>query len=234
MPRSIDSGEWIQLDSLLSYAQSNDAAALLDNYPVAEPLRTLLGLVLANRTVVGALRTDLAALKIGFKSPTPAAGVLTVEITRVTVSGPRRNDAADIPFHVEPGGLIVLDGDTTSLDDGSVLNFDAGIRRDGVGILVDEANNPELLGAIRWEARALETGKLVGAIGGSGMYPWQPTPHPSYVDGDVHFLDPRPSKGEGMWRRSGGMSVTCAVRTQAVIYARIADSVDSRTTPEVR
>lgn len=151
--------------------------------------------------------------------PAPGGGLsvaqLKVRITRVTVSEPGRSDARTLAFTLAsgPGGrqVIVLAASAGHdfLDDGSRINLDAGVEdMDGVGILIDEENNPELMGKLRWRARDIETGELLGQIGGAGMEDNQ------HIEGMVHFLDPKPEKGEGMWRRSGGMSVTAAVRAK--------------------
>lgn len=152
--------------------------------------------------------------------PRPVGGLnvaaLVVKITRVTVSEPgRTGDARTIPFDLVPGpdgrDLIVLQPGAghDHLDDGSKINLDAGVEdMDGDGILIDAAHNPELLGKLRWRARDLETGELLGQIGGAGMEDNE------HIEGLVHFVDPAPPKPPGQWRRSGGMSVTAAVRAK--------------------
>ena len=71
------------------------------------------------------------------------------------------------------------------------------------------------MGMLRWRAED-PAGLMVGAIGGKGIN------NDAHVEGLAHFMNPAYPKPPGQWMRSGGMSVTVALRTKASFYVGFA------------
>lgn len=163
-----------------------------------------------------------------------------VSLALASVSGPRRVGAPTLKYHLAPGNVIVLEGGASSLDDGSILNFDGGLSFEGAGLRVDldpaatpagEKNHPELLGTIRYLAEDVATGELLGAIGGKGLAGDASTKENGYVDNGVSFVPNR-------YVETGGMAVAVKLSRQGGpvrIYAAHGPSEsEGYVTPEIR
>lgn len=173
----------------------------------------------------------------------PAASVTpdAIELELRSVSGPRRNGAPTIPYRLADGGLIVLTEGHDALDDGSILNFDAGISANGVGLRVDldpaktpagQKNHPELLGKIRFVARDAESGDVLAAIGGPGASIRSADDYTAdNVEDGAAFVPHR-------WAETGGMSVALVIKRKGgpvVVSAEIgAEETQGFTTPGTR
>lgn len=175
---------------------------------------------------------------------------------RVLLFGPKRGDKPLEPLEytledtdVKGAKRIVLDraapnGDRqTSLDDGSKVRVEIDVfdqHDNPLRIDLDpsetpagQVNHPEFLGRFRFTAYD-RNGDLLAMIGGHGM----DEPRPFERNG-TRWLDPNvsanPGKGEGFWRRSGGMVAEVVVRERCSIVVSHDDILSNMfITPEVR
>jgi hypothetical protein len=236
------------LDKLENSALANGGAGVLRE-TLNSPL--LAQLVMA---ALAALLAKLTAPKSPVVQPPPpvtpppavSSGPAVLVPDKITlalasVSGPQRTGAKTLNYRLEQSGKILLLGDETSLDDGSILNFDAGISAGALDLRVDldpaktppgETNHPEFLGKIKFIAEDATTGELLGSIGGPDASIRSKTDYTdAKVDKGVAFVPNR-------WAESGGMSVAVKAKRKGGpirFYAEIGN-VESQgfETPEIR